>query len=258
MKRLLPFTLALCCLTPCARAQEAARPSSAAPEQPPKVTITARPSAAPSVKLEPARVIDDKLFAREQREIGGRVFRLSEYRGRVFVINIWATWCPPCWQEIPGFNKLYEDYRARGVEFVGLTNNDPTNDAEKVESAARELKMKYRLAWLDYETAVALMGARRVIPQTFVVGADGRVVLHVRGYNPRVPEMIRSAVWQALNPPAAGASAAPSAPPTAAPPATTAAPPAAVTPAKPASAAPSTAAPSAPSAPAPAPAAPRP
>jgi thiol-disulfide isomerase/thioredoxin len=200
MKRLLLFTFALCCLAPPARAQATA-PTPSTSAQPPKVTVTAQPSA-PVVKLEPAKVIDDKLFAREQREIGGRVFRLSDYRGRVFVINIWATWCGPCWLEIPGFNKLYEDYRARGVEFLGLTNNDPTNDAGKVESAARELKMKYRLAWLDYETAVALMGTRNVIPQTFVVGADGRVLLHIRGYNPRVPEMVRSAVWQALNPPA--------------------------------------------------------
>lgn len=243
MKRILLFAFALCLLAPHARAQQSAPPPSAPSQQPPRVTVTSQP-AAPVVKLEPAKVIDEKLFAREQREIGGRVFRLSEYRGRVFVINIWATWCGPCWLEIPGFNKLYEDYKARGVEFVGLTNNDPTNDADKVESAARELKMKYRLAWLDYDTATALMGTRHVIPQTFVVGADGRVVLHIRGYNPRVPEMVRAAVWQALNPPpAAPTAAAPSASPGAAPPA-------AATPEKPG--------PGAPPSPAPAPTAPRP
>lgn len=236
MKRIFPYAFALCLLAPHARAQESATPPSAPAQQPPpKVTVTAQPAPPPSVKLEPAKVIDDKLFARDQREIGGRVFRLSEYRGRVFVINIWATWCGPCWLEIPGFNKLYEDYAARGVEFIGLTMNDPANDARKVESAARELKMKYKLAWLDYETATALMGTRSVIPQTFVVGADGRVLLHIRGYNPRVPEMVRAAVWQALKPPAAGTAASPSAAPSAT-----------VTPQKPATAAPTTAAPTAP------------
>jgi thiol-disulfide isomerase/thioredoxin len=228
MKRIFLPAFALCLLAPHARAQE-----ESAPSQPPKVTVAARPSA-PVAKLEPAKVISEELFKREQREVGGRVFRLSDYRGRVFVINVWATWCGPCWLEIPGFNKLYEDYKARGVEFIGLTNNDPTNDAGKVESAARELKMRYKLAWLDYETATALMGTRHVIPQTFVVGADGRVVLHIRGYNPRVPDMVRAAVWQALNPPA-GAVA-----PTSAAPSVT------VTPAKPATAAPSLPAPTAP------------
>ena len=237
MKRFLLFASALCCLAPYARAQQSAPPPSAPADQPPKVTVTAQRAPAPAVRLEPAKVIDDKLFAREQREIGGRAFRLSEYRGRVFVINVWATWCGPCWLEIPGFNKIYDDYKARGVEFVGLTMNDPTNDAGKVESAARELKMKYRLAWLDYETATALMGTRNVIPQTFVVGADGRVLLHVRGYNARVPEMVRAAVWQALKPPAdETATPTPAAAPSSAP----------------ANAAPSaSAAPSTPSAPAP-------
>jgi thiol-disulfide isomerase/thioredoxin len=212
MTKALLCALALCCLAPHATARQSPAPKPASTQPAPAQ------SAAPTVKLEPAKLIGEKLFAREQREIGGRVFRLSEYRGRVFVINIWATWCGPCWLEIPGFNRIYEDYRARGVEFVGLTNNDPTNDLEKVESAARELKMKYRLAWLDYETAAALMGTRNVIPQTFVVGADGRVLLHIRGYNPRVPEMVRSALWQALNPTTpAPAKPAPDAAPAAAP-----------------------------------------
>jgi len=218
------FALALCCLAPHALArQSATTPQTPAPK-PASVQPAPAPAQtpAPTVKIEPARAVGEKLFAREQREIGGRVFRLSEYRGRVFVINIWATWCPPCWQEIPGFNRIYEDYKARGVEFVGLTNNDPTNDFDKVQAAARELKMKYRLAWLDYETATELMGTRHVIPQTFVVGADGRILLHIRGYNPRVPEMVRSALWQALNPtapasPAAGTAARPSDAPPAAP-----------------------------------------
>lgn len=221
MKRTLLLAAVLCCVAPHARAQEPAPRPSDAPRGAPKVTVTAQPAPAPSVKLEPAKVIGDELFEREQREIGGRVFRLADYRGRVFVINIWATWCGPCWLEIPGFNKVYEEYSPRGVEFVGLTMNDPTNDADKVGDAARELKMKYRLAWLDYQTATALMGSRNVIPQTFVVGADGRVVLHVRGYNPRVPDMVRAAVVTALarrpaepTPAAAPAASAPATPAT--------------------------------------------
>ena len=210
MRSILLSAVALCCLATHARAQETT--TSNPPQQAPKITITAQRAPAPSVKLEPAKVITDELFARDQREVGGRVFRLSEYRGRVFVINIWATWCGPCWREIPEFNKTYADYSPRGVEFIGLAMNDPTNDADKVNAVARELKMKYKLAWLDYPTATALMGTRNVIPQTFVVGADGRVLLHVRGYNPVVPDMVRTAVSRALNPPPAGATPAPTAP----------------------------------------------
>jgi thiol-disulfide isomerase/thioredoxin len=208
MMRAFLFVLALFGFAAHARAQEPAPP-----QQAPKVTVTAQRAPAPSVKLEPAKVISDELFARDQREIGGRVFRLADYRGRVFVVNIWATWCGPCWREIPEFNRVHADYSARGVEFIGLVMNDPTNDADKVNSVARELKMKYKLAWLDYQTATALMGTRTVIPQTFVVGTDGRVLLHVRGYNPAVPDMVRAAVGRALNPPAAAPAAPATAPP---------------------------------------------
>jgi hypothetical protein len=81
--------------------------------------------------------------------------------------------------------------------------------------------MKYRLAWLDYQTATALMGTRSVIPQTFVVGSDGRVVLHVRGYNQRVPEMVRAAVGSALQRSQTGTTASPAAPASSAPNAST-------------------------------------
>lgn len=58
-------------------------------------------------------------FAAETME--GDVLRLQEYRGTVVVVNVWATWCPPCRVEMPGFVDLQEKFRDKGVQFVGIS-----------------------------------------------------------------------------------------------------------------------------------------
>jgi thiol-disulfide isomerase/thioredoxin len=204
MKKALVLTtcLLLLCLSPRARAQA--------------------PAGRPVVAVEVPKSLPEEVTARELRDLSGRAFRLKDLRGRVYVVNLWATWCGPCRLEIPGFNKIYEDYRARGVEFLGLTAEDPEDDAERVREFMDEFRMSYRVGWIDKETVVRLTSwnttATRAghfaIPQTFVVAADGHVVLRVRGYNPRVVEMIRAGVRKALE----------TAPPPPAPPSTPAAP----------------------------------
>jgi len=53
--------------------------------------------------------------------INGREIRLSNYRGKVVLINFWATWCPPCRKEIPELIKLQRDYGSRGLQVIGVT-----------------------------------------------------------------------------------------------------------------------------------------
>ena len=170
-------------------------------------SAAAAQTAAPGVAVEAPKSLPEEVTGQELRDLSGRAFRLSDFRGRVYVVNLWATWCGPCRLEIPGFNRIYEDYRARGVEFVGLTAEDPEEDSEQVSQFVDEFRMTYRVGWIDKETVLKLatwnapQPARPgfvSIPQTFVIAADGHVVLRVRGYNPRVPEMVRAGVRKAL------------------------------------------------------------
>jgi thiol-disulfide isomerase/thioredoxin len=213
MKRvpLLTLLLLLCLSSPAA-----AQTPTPAPAPAPAPAARAEVTGNPGVQVAPPKFLPEEVTGRELRDLAGRPFRLSDFRGRVYVINVWATWCGPCRMEIPGLNKVYEEYRARGVEFVGLTTENPEEDAERVREFVGEFGMTYRVAWGDRETLLGLFawnapqpprpGRSTAIPQTFVVAADGHVVLRVRGYNPRVPEMIRAGVRQALDlskPPAA-------------------------------------------------------
>ena len=191
MKNILLLTSLIFCL------------SAAAPAQ----TAAPAPVVKPGVTVEMPKSLPEEVTGRELRDLSGRAFRLKDLRGRVYVVNLWATWCGPCRLEIPGLNRVYEDYRARGVEFVGLTAEDPEEASEQVSQFVGEMGMTYRVGWIDEETVLKLATWNApqpprpgyfAIPQTFVVAADGHVVLRVRGYNPRVHEMIRAGVRQAL------------------------------------------------------------
>lgn len=194
MKKLV-FVLALC-LLPAAAAR--------AQEGPQRQRPSVKPAPTPLAALpKPLEVIPDELFDRELKDLDGRAFYLSNYRGQVFVINIWATWCGPCHAQVPDLNKLYEEYAPRGVEFVGLTAEDMKLDGEAVKAFADEFKVKYKLGWADAETARRLTNGRPSIPQVFVVSADGRVLEVFTGHSEHVAGFIRKSIDKALNPPAA-------------------------------------------------------
>lgn len=77
----------------------------------------------------------DRLFATTLDDQHGQRQALAQWRGKVLVVNFWATWCPPCREEMPYFSRLHTDYAARGVQFVGIA----ADSAEAVRAfAARE------------------------------------------------------------------------------------------------------------------------
>lgn len=108
-------------------------------------------------------------FALEQ--MNGEVFRLSEHRGEVVVLNIWATWCDPCHTEVPGFVELQEEF-AGEVTFVGLSIDD--GGFEAVRPFARKYDVNYpqlagqSVAWQKY-------GRSQSVPRTFVIDRQGRI-----------------------------------------------------------------------------------
>jgi thiol-disulfide isomerase/thioredoxin len=138
---------------------------------------------------------------RELRSLEKGSFRLADFGGKVLVVNLWATWCGPCRREIPDFEEVRRDYSGRGVEFVGLTTENPRTDEGRVREFLRDVKFGFRLGWADRETAMGLMQGRNTIPQTYVLAPDGRVLLHMRGYgSERGVSMLRDAIDRGLDP----------------------------------------------------------
>ena len=132
------------------------------------------------------------------RTIDGESLRLSSRAGKVVVIDLWATWCGPCRQEIPHLVQLSKDYKDRGVEVIGLTTENPAAAAQKVRDFAKEFQIDYTLGWAG-EVGPTLMQGNTSIPQKFVITRDGRLIKHLIGFNKQTgPAQLREAVEQAL------------------------------------------------------------
>jgi thiol-disulfide isomerase/thioredoxin len=202
MKKTFPLLL-LAIVAAHAAAQSGRRitppPQTETPSEAPAVE-SPRPMPAPRPAPEEFRSLPQSILNRPIQSVEKGSFRLADFGGKVVVVNLWATWCGPCRSEIPEYERVRKDYAARGVEFIGLTTEDPRTSSERVRQFARELRFGFRLGWADRETAFALMNGRNSIPQTYVIAADGTVVRHWRGYasGGRSGAMLRDAIDRAL------------------------------------------------------------
>ncbi len=141
----------------------------------------------------------------EMKTIDGKSLKLADYSGKVLVLDLWATWCGPCRYEIPDLVALHKDYQGRGVEVVGLTIEGLTEAEQQQKTAAvhqfaSQFKISYTVGWADRELALALLSPTGSIPQTYVIGRDGRIIGHFTGYDPggSTAARIRQTVEQAL------------------------------------------------------------
>jgi peroxiredoxin len=149
---------------------------------------------APMVTL-PASITDAEL-----RAVTGAPIKLSNYNGKVLVVNLWATWCGPCRLETPELVKLHKEFRSQGVEVVGLSTENPDASADKVREFVHNFDVDYRIGWATPDVAITLMQGRDAIPQSFVISRSGRIVRRFVGFNPMdTPNQIRTAIQEALN-----------------------------------------------------------
>lgn len=104
-------------------------------------------------------------------ELSGGAFDLSALRGKVVVVNFWATWCVPCRTEMPVLDEVYRQYHGRGLEMIGLSADRP-RDRDDVVKTMRAFR--YPAAMLKDATANGF-GAPKALPVTYVIDADGIV-----------------------------------------------------------------------------------
>lgn len=171
------------------------------PMQNPPVQLPINPEPEPQPAIAPTRLsfMPEKLRERQINALDKGSFRFADFAGKVVVINIWASWCGPCRQEIPEYEKVRKAFTGRDVEFIGLTTEDPRTSTERVNKFLRGVKFGFRLGWADRQTAHTLMNGRGAIPQTLVIGVDGGIVTHWSGYSPgssgdRLKQAINSAL----------------------------------------------------------------
>lgn len=122
--------------------------------------------------------------------VEGKNVRLSDYRGKVVLLDFWATWCPPCRQALPHLAELQQALGARGFQTLGLNL-----DEEKSEllSFLAENPISYPTLRASENTRAAYGGVA-AIPQVFLVDRKGKIRERYQGYTPEIGERIKAAV----------------------------------------------------------------
>jgi thiol-disulfide isomerase/thioredoxin len=108
--------------------------------------------------------------------------RLADYKGKVVVLDFYATWCEPCRAETPRLVQLQRQYAAQGLQVIGL-NVGGADDRAEVPAYAKEFGIQYPLAFPDDEFADAYLGDSQNIPQAFVFDRTGNLVKRFVGYS---------------------------------------------------------------------------
>ena len=126
--------------------------------------------------------------------LDGQKAKLADYSGKVLIVDLWATWCGPCRQEIPHLIELAKEYKGKGVEVIGLTSENPETDAEMVKEFSKMFNINYPIGWADEEMQSGLTRGRAAIPQTYIIGRDGKVLRHYVGFNPRVVPQMKAVI----------------------------------------------------------------
>lgn len=112
------------------------------------------------------------------KDLGGRTVRLDQFKGKVVMLNFWATWCPPCRAEMPDLVKLQREHGGRGLQIAGITY--PPERASRVRRLARELKINYPLLFGTRRVA-SLYGVEDILPVTVIIDREGRIRDRVLG-----------------------------------------------------------------------------
>jgi thiol-disulfide isomerase/thioredoxin len=106
------------------------------------------------------------------RDINGNTVRLSAYRGKVVLINFWATWCPPCRAEMPDLVRLQREHARQGLQVIGITY--PPETKIRVRRFASSLKVNYPII-LGTRQLKARFSSDETLPLTIVIDRDGKV-----------------------------------------------------------------------------------
>jgi thiol-disulfide isomerase/thioredoxin len=106
-------------------------------------------------------------------DITGNPLKLSDFRGKVVMLDFWATWCGPCREEIPEIVKLQQHYGSQGFAVVGISMDD-SSQSDEVVDYYKQLQMNYPVA-IGNDRLSDLYGGVIGLPTTFMIGRDGRI-----------------------------------------------------------------------------------
>ena len=110
-------------------------------------------------------------------DLAGRQVRLADYRGKLVLLNFWATWCAPCRKEMPLFSKWQRGYGAQGLQIIGVSMDD---DVTSVKQLLAQHPVQYPIVMGDAKLGEQFGGVLG-LPLSFLIDAKGRIVARYQG-----------------------------------------------------------------------------
>jgi len=129
----------------------------------------------------------------DEKDLDGKPLSLAKYKGKIVLIDFWATWCPPCLQELPNVRRIYAKYHDKGFEIIGISLDE---DKDTLAGFIKEKEMTWPQYYdgKQWQNKMALKYGVTQIPSTYLLGKDGKIIAkQLRG------EELDSAVAKALN-----------------------------------------------------------
>ncbi|MDY6851571.1 MAG: TlpA disulfide reductase family protein [Thermodesulfobacteriota bacterium] len=123
------------------------------------------------------------------KDLDGKTVNLADFKGRVVMLNFFATWCPPCKVEIPDFIELQNEHGPEGLSIVGISLDQKGVDS--VKEFKRDLKINYTILYAGNQAQkiVEGVGGFRGIPTTFIINREGKIVKKFTG-------LIKKEAWE--------------------------------------------------------------
>lgn len=135
--------------------------------------VEAKPGAEMRAVKRPIAATDFHL-----RDLNGKRVRLGDFQGKVVLLNFWATWCSPCRKEMPSMQRLYQEYKDKGLEIVAVSVD--TTSSGEVRAFIEELGLTFT-ALHDRDSQVSRLYSNPGVPSSYLIDVQGKLVYRVLG-----------------------------------------------------------------------------
>lgn len=145
------------------------------------------------------------LYQASIKDLEGNLYKLEDKKGKVVLVNLWATWCGPCIAEMPHLKELQEKYQANGFEVLGLNTGD--NDSgepepiDKIRAFVAEKGLNYPIGYADEKFFSEMLKITRMagIPQSILINREGKMTGIFKGGGPRVINEMKQSVEKTMS-----------------------------------------------------------
>jgi thiol-disulfide isomerase/thioredoxin len=169
-------------------------------KRPPEETVTSRPSGSNINEVFNVVKRPGKAPEFSWRDSTGKVVNFDAFRGKLVLVNFWATWCGPCKRELPALVELNKEYAGRGVTILGISSDRGANIIDDVRAFVHDSGIPYQVVLSNDELEEAF-GNIRALPTSFLINEEGSIVQTFVGG--REKQFFAQAITEAMNAPAA-------------------------------------------------------